>query len=163
MVKIETLISERKLSRINELELQRYMDFFTYSYKNNLDHCKAVLETFPRWSIISGYYAMHDITKLFLAKNFRLKVDYEVHATTIKALSYLIKNKAILSLIKRGYNEFISLANDLADGKKERVKVQYYTGTNFMKQEYRKIAKEFLGEIVEPYLKKMTILLEEDK
>jgi len=159
MVKIETLIDEGKLSRINELELDRYVNFFSSSYKNNLDHCKFVLGSFPRWSIISGYYAMHDITKLLLAKQFRLKVDFEVHATTIKVLSSLVKSKEIVLLIKRGYDEFISLANDLAEAKKERVKVQYYTGTKFLEEEYKRRAADFLDEVVNPYLKKMSVLL----
>ncbi len=160
MVKIETLIKEEKVSKINELELERYVNFFDKSYKNNLEHSKFVLEKFPRWSIISGYYAMHDIAKLFLAKEFRLKIDYEVHATTIKVLKELIKNKEILNLIEKGYEEFINLANDLAEAKKDRVKVQYYTGTGYMEQEYKKRANEFLSKIVEPFLSKINELFE---
>jgi hypothetical protein len=102
---------------------------------------------------------MHDITKLLLAKQFRLKVDFEVHATTIKVLSSLVKSKEIVLLIKRGYDEFISLANDLAEAKKERVKVQYYTGTKFLEEEYKRRAADFLDEVVNPYLKKMSVLL----
>ena len=160
MVKIETLIKEEKVSKISELELERYINFFDKSYKNNLEHSKFVLEKFPRWSIISGYYAMHDIAKLFLAKEFRLKIDYEVHATAIKVLRELIKNKEILKLIEKGYEEFINLANDLAEAKKDRVKVQYYTGTEYMEQEYGKRAKGFLSKIVEPFLSKINKLIE---
>ena len=160
MVKIETLIKEEKVSKISELELERYINFFDKSYKNNLEHSKFVLEKFPRWSIISGYYAMHDIAKLFLAKEFRLKIDYEVHATAIKVLRELIKNKEILKLIEKGYEEFINLANDLAEAKKDRVKVQYYTGTEYMEQEYKKRAKEFLNKIVELFLFKINKLME---
>ena len=160
MVKIETLIKEGKVSKINELELERYINFFDKSYKNNLEHSNFVLEKFPRWSIISGYYAMHDIAKLFLAKEFRLKIDYEVHATTIKVLKELIKNKEILKLIEKGYEEFITIANDLAEAKKDRVKVQYYTGTEYMEQEYKKRAKEFLNKIVELFLFKINKLME---
>ncbi len=158
MVKIETLLDEGKISKINELELERYVNFFNFSSGNNLEHCQAVLETFPRWSIISGYYAMHDSTKLFLAKEFRLKIEFEVHATTIKVLSELIKNKDLLNLMERGYEEFISLANDLAEAKKERVKSQYYTGTEYMKKEYQKRAQSFLHDVVEPFLAKIKVL-----
>lgn len=160
MVKIETLIDEWKISRIKELEIERYVNFFLSSYKDNLEHCKAVIETFPRWSIISGYYAMHDITKLLLAKVFNLKIEFEVHATTIKALRELIKNKEILKLLENGYQEFIYLANDLAEAKKERVKSQYYTGTAFMKEEYKKRAQNFLKEVVKPFILKINKLLE---
>lgn len=159
MVKIEILLKEGKISKINELELNRYINFFSNSYQDNLNHCKANIESFPRWSIISGYYAMHDITKLLLAKRFRIKIEMEVHATTIKVLSELIRNKELLSLIKKGYEEFINLANDLAEAKKDRVKAQYYTGTAFMKEHYKERANEFLKETVEPYLEKIKELL----
>ena len=159
MVKIENLLKEGKISKINELELDRYTNFFEKSYADNLSHSKTVIKQFPRWSIISSYYAMHDITKLLLAKKFRIKIELEVHATAIKVLDELIKNKEIMSLIQKGYEEFISLANDLAEGKRERVKVQYYTGTEFMKGQYAIRAEEFLKNIVIPYLEKIKELL----
>ena len=159
MVKIEILIAEGKAVKISELELPRYVNFFENSYEENLEHSKAVALTYPRWSIISGYYAMHDITKLLLAKNFSLKIELEVHATTIKVLAELIKNAELLRLIEAGYNEFISLANDLATAKKERVKAQYYTGTKFMKEEYGKRASEFMSEVVAPYVERIKLLL----
>lgn len=159
MVKIEILIKEGKVSKINELELTRYINFFEQSYTDNLKHSKFILNEYSRWSIISGYYAMHDITKLLLAKKFRLKIELEVHATTIKVLDELIKNKELSSLMKEGYKEFISLANDLAEAKKERVKVQYYTGTAFMKEQYKKRAEEFLNNTVSVYIEKIKELL----
>lgn len=159
MVKIEILLNEGKISKISELELKRYTDFFENSYKDNLEHSKANLDKFPRWAIISGYYAMHDITKLLLAKKFRIKVEFEVHSTTIKVLRELIKSEEILSLIEKGYKEFLSLANDLAEARDERVKVQYYTGTEFMHQEYLKRAKEFYETIVLKYIEKIKELL----
>lgn len=157
MVKIATLMEEGKVARINELELQRYVNFFDNSYKDNLEHCKAVMLTYPRWSIISGYYAMHDITKLLLAKKFMIKVEYEVHSTTIKALAALTRNREIVGIIRKGYKEFITLANDLAEAKGERVKTQYYTGTEFMKTEYGKRASLFLKDLAEPYIRKVKL------
>lgn len=161
MVKIEILILEGKVTKINELELERYLNFFSQSYQDNLSHCRSVSETYPRWSIISGYYAMHDITKLLLAKQFRLKIDLEVHATTIKVLAELIKNKELLDLIEKGYHEFLSLANDLAEAKTERTRTQYYTGTDFMKEEYKRKAKIFFKETVEPFIFKIKKLIGE--
>ena len=159
MVKIEILFKEGKISKISELELKRYVNFFENSYNDNLEHCKSNLDKFPRWAIISGYYAMHDITKLLLAKEFRIKVEFEVHSTTIKVLRELIKSKEILSLIEKGYKEFLSLANDLAEARDERVKVQYYTGTEFMHEEYQKRAKEFYETVVLKYLEKIKEML----
>ena len=131
------------------------------SNKDNLEHCKFNLLKFPRWPIISGYYSMHDITKLLLAKKFGIKVDFEVHSTTIKVLDYLIKNKDILKLIERGYREFISLANDLAYAKKERSKTQYYTGTKFMHEEYLKKSEDFYKNFVLIYIDRIRGLLKE--
>ena len=159
MVKIDILLKEGKISKISEFELNRYINFFENSYKDNLEHSKANLKNFSRWSVISGYYAMHDITKLLFAKQFRIKIELEVHATTIKVLRELIKSKEILSLIEKGYKEFLSLANDLAEAKDERVKVQYYTGTEFMHEEYLKRAEEFNKTIVLIYLEKIKKLL----
>lgn len=159
MVKINILMKEKKIIKINELELERYVNFFENSYKDNLNHCKANLNQFPRWAIISGYYAMHDITKLLLAKKFRIKIEFEIHATTIKVLRELIENKEILSLIEKGYKEFLTLAQDLYEAKKERIKAQYYTGTKFMHKESEKRAKEFYETIVLKYLEKIKELL----
>jgi len=159
MVKIELLLEEGKISKINELELNRYVNFFENSYNDNLKHCESNLNMFPRWAIISGYYAMHDITKLLLAKKFRLKVDFEVHSTTIKVLRELIRNKEIISLMEEGYKEFLTLANDLSEAKGERVRVQYYTGTKFMQEEYLKRSNEFYTDFVLVYIEKIRRLL----
>ena len=160
MVKIEILLREGKVSRIGELEKERYVNFFFHSYKDNLQHCRFIIQEFPRWSIICGYYAMHDITKLFLAKAYKIKIDVQVHSTTIKALRGLIDNKGIIKLLEAGHNEFIHMANDLAEAKRERTKTQYFTGSNYMKSEYRARAQKFLNNKVEPFIAKMDILLE---
>lgn len=159
MVEISTLFKEQKISKISDLEIDRYINFFEYSYQDNLAHSIKNIEEFPRWSIISGYYAMHDITKLLLVKKFRIKVEFEVHATTIKLLRELIKNKIILLLLEKGYKEFLTLANDLEEAKNERVKVQYYTGTNFLRDEYKKRSAEFNKNIVLIYLEKIKEML----
>src|SRR3989344_1544231 len=152
MVKIEDLEKGKKISRINETELDRYIEFFTESYQDNLRHSEDNKEIYPRWTIISGYYAMHDISKLLIAKVYRFKIEKEVHATTIKVLRELLKDKETLKLIEEGYEEFQSLADELNDAKKDRVKVQYYTGTKFMKEKYKKRAFEFYEDIVIPYI-----------
>ena len=156
---IEKYFKKRLISRITETELQRYTNFFENSYKENLEHGKHNLEIFPRWSIISGYYAMHDITKLFLAKKFMLKIDYNVHKTTISILKEIIKDKVILKMLKIGYKEFIEIANDLARSRKTRTKAQYYTGSEFMKEKYKEKAKEFIEKIVIPYIAKIEDLI----
>jgi hypothetical protein len=102
---------------------------------------------------------MHDLTKLLLAKRFSIKIDMQVHTTTILVVKGLLKNRQLISLLDKGHKEFLSLANDLAEGKRERVKAQYYTGTDFMHKEYLKRAEEFHKEIVLPYINKMRRLI----
>ena len=160
MVKIEILQKEGKISRIKETELNRYLEFFTESYQDNLKHSESNLEAYPRWSIISGYYSMHDISKLLIAKIYRFKIDREVHSTAIKALRELLKDDEALKFIEEGYEEFQALADELSDAKKDRVKVQYYTGTEFMKEKYKERALEFNKDIVKPYIERITKLLE---
>ncbi len=163
MVKIEVLLNEGKISRINETELGRYIEFFTESYKDNLNHANANMDSYPRWTIISGYYAMHDISKLLIAKIYRFKIEKEIHATTIKVLRELIKDEETIKLLEEGYEAFQGLADDLNDAKKERVKVQYYTGSHFLKEKYKAKSKDFLNDTVKPFVKKINKLLSENK
>ncbi len=55
MVRLQTLADEGKIEKISDLEIGRYVNFFENSYHDNQNHSKANIETFPRWSIISGY------------------------------------------------------------------------------------------------------------
>lgn len=155
MVSIDVLLKEGKISIIGDLEIDRYISFFENSFKDNLWHSAKNISEFPRWSIISGYYAMHDISKLIIAKRLKVKVDFEVHSTTIKILKEMVKNPEIVSLFEKGYAEFLSFANDLDEAKKERTKVQYYTGTSFLKDEYKKRATEFYTNVVLIYVEKI--------
>ena len=159
MVKLDILFREGKIRKISDTELERYINFFENSYTDNLGCSKAILNEFPRWSIISGYYSMHDITKLLFAKKFRVKVEFEIHATTVKVLRELIRRREIIDLMERGYKEFLSLAQDLDEAKRERVKAQYYTGSGFMQGEFRRRAASFNEEVVLEYLKKIEELL----
>lgn len=156
---LDFYFKKRYISKIIEAELPRYVNFFENTYKENLEHCKANLSNFPRWSIISGYYAMHDMTKLFLARKFNIKIEFNVHKTTIKILKEITKDKEALKLLKIGYKEFIQTANDLAKARKDRTKAQYYTGTEFMREKYKEKAPIFLKEIIVPYLNKIETLL----
>ncbi|MEK6926805.1 MAG: hypothetical protein AABX11_00075 [Nanoarchaeota archaeon] len=152
-------IKRKLISHINEEEINRYSSFFSNSFKENLAHSKANISNFPRWSIISGYYAMHDITKLFLVKKLNIKIDFNVHKTTIEILKEIKTDKELLKLLKTGYSEFILLLNDLTKAKKERTKMQYYTGSDFMRNKYKEKSPQFLEKIVIPYLNKINSLL----
>ncbi len=155
----ESYIKARKISRINDLEIDRYVNFFMESYKDDLANCEYVVERHPRWSIISGYYAMHDITKLFFAKSYRLKVNKpETHETTINILAILLKQKEVIALFQAGY-EYKQMAYDLFDAREERSKAQYYTGSDYARDYYAKKSNEFLETVVKPYTEKMLTLI----
>lgn len=155
MNKIDSLFKIGRISKLNADEKSRYINFFSSSYKENLEHCKFNLVSFPRWSIISGYYAMHDLTKLFLADRFNVKINYRVHETTIILLGALLQDKEVVKNLDFAYNEFLRLLNDLAEAKDKRTKVQYYTGTAFLKEKYARDAKRFMNDNVIPYLNKL--------
>jgi len=157
---INNYIKNNVISLIIETEMQRYINFFENSYKENIQHAEFVKNNFPRWSIISGYYAMHDITKLFLVKEFKIKIDLKVHKTAINLLKEIVEDKEILHLLETGYEEFIKIANDLAEAKEERMKAQYYTGTEFMKEKYKIEASAFLTKTVAQYIEKIKKLME---
>jgi len=161
-MQLDEYIKKGFANKIVETELPRYLNFFTNSYKENLEHCKTVLNTFPRWSIISGYYAMHDITKLFLAKKFQIKVDIKVHKTVLKIMEEITKDKELLNLLKIGYEEFIKMASDLSEARDERQKAQYYKGAEFLEKIYQEKAPSFLENTVEPYLNKINSLIKND-
>ncbi len=156
---IEDLLKRGIVTKIVETETPRYTNFFTYFFKENLEHCKSVLTTFPRWSIISGYYAMHDITKLFLVKKFQIKINTKVHKTTIRIMEEITKDKELLHLLKVGYEEFTKMAADLMEAKDQRQKAQYYAGSEFMKEKYKEESQIFLNNTVLPYLTKINYLI----
>ena len=163
MKKIEYFFKSKRISRIIETERERYLNFFSISYKENLEHCRFVIEKYPRWSIISGYYAMHDLTKLFLADKFSIKIDFNVHQTTLDVFKELIKDKEIISMLALGYDELIKMMNDLAVARKQRTKAQYYTGTKFMHEKYRQEARLFFDKTVIPFIQKLKSLKESEK
>jgi hypothetical protein len=157
---INNLFKERKISRINDLEIERYINFFEVSYKDNIDHSYFVLEKYPRWSIISGYYTMHDITKLFFVKKYGLKVNkQEAHATTIALVEELTNEKEITKLLKDAYDEFKGLSLELSNARNERSKAQYYTGSYYAFEYFYKRAEEFYKDNSKPYINKMLKLI----
>ena len=148
-------------------EKENYLDFHKQVYEEDLRHAIKNLLEFPRWTIISGYYSMHNITKLFLAQQYNIKITSpEIHRKTILALEEFIKDKQIqnklLSLLKKAKDIYYSserlkekvLPLLLKRGKQERTKSQYYTKDYTKKIVIdSKKASYFLETIVKPYIK----------
>jgi hypothetical protein len=136
--KIEEVFSqfleEKIIVRLNEFEKERYIAFFEDTYKDNLNTAKYNLKEHPRWSIIAGYYAMHDITKLFLAKNYNLKIVNRVHFAAIIALSNVLKQDEeklkLTKLLKEARELFDE--NILGKSKKNRGFLDEENSKNFL-------------------------------
>lgn len=159
-----------ELGSINELEPTEksfYLEFLSKSYKEDLENSKNVLISSPKWSIISGYYAMHNITKYYLALKFNKKIGLpDVHEATINASKELIKNKEIKELIDIAifeYEEIMPIHYSLIGAKKERKNLQYYSdGSKKMQKLTKDKASYFLVNITEKYIKLIELLIEND-
>lgn len=160
-------INEPLWQELPATERDNYLQFHREAYKEDLKHTENSLLKFPRWSIISGYYVMHDITKYFLALKLNIKVSSpDIHFKTIEALGHFIQDKELkeklISLLKEAENAYFDIERlgekvvplMLKQAKAERSKSQYYT-EDYTKD--RKVnaqrATYFLDNFVKPYLK----------
>ena len=144
-----------------------YIDFLQKSYKEDLENSRDVISSSPKWSIISGYYAMHNVTKYYLALKFNKKIGLpDVHEATINATKELIKNKEIKELIDIAlfeYEEIIPVHYSLIGAKKERKNLQYYTDYSRKNKELTKEkADYFLNKITEKYIELIELLMKND-
>lgn len=154
-------------SILSPQERENYLKFHKTAYLDDLKHSEDNVLKFPRWSIISGYYAMHDVTKLFLAMKFAIKVTSpDIHEKTILALREKIQDLAtkekLLKLLGDAKEVYFNverlkekvLPQLLRQGKQERGKTQYYTEDY---TETKKITAQkatyFLDTFIKPYIK----------
>lgn len=166
---VKNLEEYKGLGSIKDLppsESEQYIEFLNSTYNDNLKASEFLLIKFPRWSIITGYYTMHDISKLFLAKKYNFKLSKPfVHAATIQALRELVKRKEILTLIEKAekeYDQIITLHFALLQGKDEREKSQYYISSNIKPNIAIEKASFFLERLVKPYIKIINKLISDD-
>ncbi len=150
---------------LTEEESKRWKDFHRKVYKEDKKLADKILMDSPRWSIIMAYYAMHNITKLYLATIHNLKISGEnVHSKTIYFLSKYVKEDAdkIIPLIKKAKEEYEAITsssiwlipNLLRKGRDERGKTQYYNLTKAEKSKLEQIkaAQYFIDNFMEPYI-----------
>jgi len=148
------------IRKMGELEKKDYISFYDNAWKDDLEVSESLVNKSPKWSIISGYYAMHDVVKLFLAKNYGVKKSGKfVHAATIEALKYFLKKQKPVELIEKAFNKVSFLPEFLEFGRKERSKAQYYSLKR--KKTSVKEAKEFLEDIVKPFIKTIKRLMKD--
>lgn len=152
---------------LTDREKQRWILFHLHSYKQNLKLAEHLLITYPRWSIIVGYYAMHDITKLYIGKIHNIKITGQnVHARAVEKLREVITKdrEKVIKLLEEAENQMEIalrmkekvLPHILTHGKRERSKSQYYQTVeqeDLFKATYSVKASEFIENIVKPYLR----------
>lgn len=147
-------------------EKEAYLRFHRKAFEEDIRHAEKNALEFPRWIIISGYYCMHDITKLFLAERFNAKITSpDIHFKAIEALEHFINDeelkKKIIALLKEAKDIYFSaerlkektLPALLKRGKQERGRAQYYSEDYSKNPEASpKKALYFLDTIVKPYV-----------
>lgn len=162
------------VSVLQKTEKARYIEFHKDAYFDDLKVADNLYIISPRWTIIAGYYAMHDVSKLYLAKQHDLKItERGVHLAVIVTLKHVlldqeVKEKAIflLTKAKETYDIFSTPIKEkiipvlLSKGKDEREKSQYYS-ENYEKLVLRK-SMEFQEKIVKPYIELMESMLKDD-
>jgi hypothetical protein len=156
--KFKELLDEEIIVKLPEAEKESYCSFLTFTWQDNFKACRFNLKKFPRWSIIAGYYAMHDLAKLFLAKNFGLKITKRVHYATIVALEEVFKEKElrekVVKLLKEAerYYAVIERPIYLRIARRERERAQYYTGKKVEFKNYQSKSFYFFNQIVKPFI-----------
>ena len=98
----DELVKLGTIRKLGEMERRDYSKFYEDAWREDLNVAKEILHVSPKWSIISGYYAMHDLTKLFLAKK-GIKVSGKfVHRTCPQETTCFNewKNAVLLTSVK---------------------------------------------------------------
>ena len=152
-LKYEDFVKTGTIRNLPEIERDDYVKFYEDLWKEDYEICRDLVEKSPRWSIISGYYAMHNLAKLFLAKNFRLKINGKfIHAAVIEALRKCLNNEDILKKLEKGKQEcnLEEIPNTIEFAKREIAKSQYYSRAGTKANSNKTIY--FLKNIVRPFI-----------
>lgn len=171
------MVDEKQKEMFKEVKLTteeslRWIKFHEHVYKEDQEMANKVLTDSPRWSIIMAYYAMHNLSKLYLAKVHNLKISgRDVHAQTIFFISKYVKQEArkIIPLLQQAKEEFDAITSSniwvihqlLSKGRDERTKVQYYDISKAEKSkiELMQAAQYIIDNFMQPYIKIMEALL----
>jgi len=151
---------------LSPAERENYLSFHATAYLDDLKHAEDVALKFPRWSIISGYYAMRDVTKLFLAVKFAIKISSpSIHEKTLDALREKVQDaqikKMLLKLLDEAKDIYFNterlkekvLPELLKQGRQQRGQSQYYTEDYAeARQANSRKAVYFLDTFVKPYV-----------
>ncbi len=155
----EELVKLGSIRKLGELEKKDYIKFYKDSWKEDLAVAETLVEKSPKWSIISGYYAMHDLAKLFLAtKGIKVSGKF-VHVAVIEALRSVIEKEESIKLMEDAFEKVKFLPEFLEFARAERSKAQYYSKR--LKTFSVREAREFLDDIVKPFIKNLKELIKD--
>ena len=169
----EDFVKEGTISQLAAAEQEDYIKFHLNAYKDDLVVASKLSLISPRWTVIVGYYAMHDITKLYLAEQHGLKLSQRgVHAAAIATLRKVLEDKKTkaraIKLLEKAediykiYGQRVqAIPIILSSSKREREKAQYYSSPITLVE--IKKAIDFLEKIVKPYLNLLEQLIRGDK
>lgn len=166
---------EENYTILADIEKPTYLDFHKWAYKDNIKLARYVLKKSPRWTIIISYFAMHDITKLYLGKVHNKKISgINIHAKTIKAMKECVeeeqtKERIIKALekAKQKYELFVEgdetiILDILKQAREERSKHQYYQNrfsSSIFEERVKQEANDFLNNITKPFIEFMENLM----
>lgn len=173
-MKFEEIQKQGAISNLPRAEKEKYAGFHKDTYKDDLRAAEALFTVSPRWTIIAGYYAMHDIAKLYLAEKHGLKITGRgVHLAAIVALRKVLSDKKAMEqairLLREAediYEIFSSPFKEkvipviLSKGRDEREKSQYYSD-KYERLAFEKSA-EFNEQVVRPFIELMENMLKDD-
>jgi len=169
----EDFVAEGTISQLSAIEQADYIKFHQDSYKEDLEVANKLSLISPRWTVIVGYYAMHDLTKLYLSSQHNLKLSQRgVHSAAISALRKVLGDKETrakaIKLLKQAediYNIYgfkaQALPVILSRSKREREKAQYYSSA--INSIELKKATDFLEKVIKPYINLFEKLIKGDK
>lgn len=147
-----------------EQEKKGWILFQELAYKEDVKLAEELVLKYPRWSVVAGYYAMHDITKLYLAKIHNMKISGEkVHSAAIELLKEVLsegnEKQRLLDLLTEAEKEYRILREGkihlfLRQGRDERTTAQYYLGRDneMFSVNFSRKASDFLETIVGPFI-----------
>jgi len=160
----ESYVKTGIITQLSKVEKRKYENYHKANFEEDQKICFQLTKQSPKWSIIAGYYAMHNITKLFLT-GFDIKIsDKSSHTATFLALKKVIQDDKIKSkaidLLKKAQETYEILnspfkekilAHILSKSMEERKKAQYYSEDT--KQIQIINAMSFQEDILKPYTK----------
>lgn len=158
--------------KLTSVDRSRWIQFHDAAYKEDQKMSEELLIKSPRWSVITAYYAMHDISKLYLAKIHDIKVvGKDVHEQTIHFISkYMEKEREkVVQLLEDAKKKFDAITRSsvgiipslLRMGKKERGKTQYYDEKKASQTTGQQLqaATYFKDNFMKPYIEIMEKML----